>query len=160
MPPESLTNAIGLNAVVFNMARSTGPALAGIIIATVGTGGSYSAQAIFFLLATVWTWQLSSAHRPAARAGRHAAGRESFGRSIPRMKSLAGDGAVRPGLLHRIFASRLSCRHDLRRCSRGDLSASARPGRAAPHREEASAGEAMMIASVGERLPRGILSAG
>ena len=32
VPTKNLTNAIGLNAVVFNMARSTGPALAGLLI--------------------------------------------------------------------------------------------------------------------------------
>src|SRR5262245_37492708 len=32
VPPNNLTNAIGLNAVVFNAARSTGPALAGVLI--------------------------------------------------------------------------------------------------------------------------------
>ena len=31
VPPNNLTNAIGLNAVVFNAARSTGPALAGVL---------------------------------------------------------------------------------------------------------------------------------
>src|ERR671918_3186346 len=34
VPPSHLTNAIGLNSIIFNVARSTGPALAGIIIAT------------------------------------------------------------------------------------------------------------------------------
>src|SRR5438309_7458967 len=41
VPASNLTNAIGLNAVVFNAARSTGPALAGVLIAKFGTGGAY-----------------------------------------------------------------------------------------------------------------------
>ncbi len=46
VPPHNLTNAIGLNAVVFNVAQSTGPALAGMLIAIFGTAGSYSVQAV------------------------------------------------------------------------------------------------------------------
>lgn len=82
VPPGCLTNAMGLNAVVFNSARSAGPALAGILIAFYGTAGSYSVQAIFFLLATVWTimlrpkQQISSARRAHTEAG------ESFGQNI------------------------------------------------------------------------------
>ena len=39
VPPSCLTNAMGLNAVVFNSARSAGPALAGVLIALYGTRG-------------------------------------------------------------------------------------------------------------------------
>jgi len=45
VPPAQLSNGLALNAVVFNSARSAGPALAGIVIATYGTAGSYSVQA-------------------------------------------------------------------------------------------------------------------
>jgi len=78
VPAKNLTNAIGLNAVVFNMARSTGPALAGVLISLWGTGFSYAMQAIFFLLATIWTMQMSSARYRST--GAH--GLESFTQSI------------------------------------------------------------------------------
>jgi predicted MFS family arabinose efflux permease len=81
VPPKSLTNAIGLNAVVFNMARSTGPALAGLLISLFGTGHCYMVQAAFFLLATVWTVQMSSLHGSDSAHG-HGARDESFGQSI------------------------------------------------------------------------------
>ena len=82
VPADCLTNAMGLNAVVFNSARSAGPALAGVLIALYGTAGSYSVQAIFYLLATVWTIMLR-AEQPNSTAGRaHAAHGESFGRNI------------------------------------------------------------------------------
>ena len=70
VPLNQLTNAVGLNSIVFNVARSAGPALAGFLIAVFGTAGSYTAQAIFYLLATIWTVQLRSgqrASRPLAR---------------------------------------------------------------------------------------------
>jgi MFS family permease len=81
VPPENLTNAIGMNAVVFNVARSTGPALAGLLIALFGTGGSYTVQAAFFFLATIWTIQLQASYGSSS-GGRHASSVESFGRSI------------------------------------------------------------------------------
>ncbi len=58
VPPRDLTNAIGLNSIGFNVARSTGPALAGFLIATLGTASCYSVQAGCYLLATLWTLKL------------------------------------------------------------------------------------------------------
>jgi len=83
VPPSYLTNALGLNAVVFNSARSAGPALAGILIATFGTGASYSVQAIFYLLATIWTFMLRAETRLAPSSESYAAhGGESFRQNI------------------------------------------------------------------------------
>jgi MFS family permease len=82
VPPSCLTNAMGLNAVVFNSARSAGPALAGILIALYGTAGSYSVQAVFFLLATIWTIMLRPQREMSAVRRVHAEHGESFGQSI------------------------------------------------------------------------------
>lgn len=82
VPLGQLTNAVGLNSIVFNVARSSGPALAGFLIALFGTGGSYAAQAIFYLLATVWTAQLRYSQRSVAGSHGHSAHRESFAQSI------------------------------------------------------------------------------
>ena len=60
VPVQHVTNAIGLNSIIFNVARSGGPAIAGMLIAAVGTGGAYTAQAVCYFLATIWTMQLSS----------------------------------------------------------------------------------------------------
>ena len=82
VPANCLTNAMGLNAVVFNSARSAGPAVAGVLIALYGTAGSYSVQAAFYLLATVWTLMLRPEQRRAG-AGRHDGGpHESFAQNI------------------------------------------------------------------------------
>lgn len=82
VPPYHLTNAIALTSVVFNVARSTGPALAGFLIATLGTASCYTIQTVFYLVAVVWTLML----RPdpsAATSGRgHAAHGASFVQSI------------------------------------------------------------------------------
>jgi MFS family permease len=82
VPRECLTNAFGLNAIVFNMARSAGPALAGLLIAEFGTGGSYSVQAVFYLLATIWTIRLRPERRSSAAPDGRARRGESFGRNI------------------------------------------------------------------------------
>jgi MFS family permease len=43
--PEHLRNAVSLNSVLVNVARSIGPAIAGLLIATVGTGVCFLANA-------------------------------------------------------------------------------------------------------------------
>src|SRR5262245_9441151 len=82
VPPYHLTNAIGLTSIVFNVARSTGPALAGFLIATLGTTSCYVVQAGFYLVAIVWTLEL----RPDPSAATSVRGRAthgaSFGQSI------------------------------------------------------------------------------
>ncbi|HEU4759151.1 MAG TPA: MFS transporter [Dehalococcoidia bacterium] len=49
---EYLTNAIGLNAVVSNLARIAAPAVGGLIIGTVGIDAAFYGQVVFFALAT------------------------------------------------------------------------------------------------------------
>ncbi len=61
---ESLTNAIGLNAVTSNLARIAAPSVGGLIIGAVSIGASYYAQTLFFVLATFATFLL----RPIAQA--------------------------------------------------------------------------------------------
>ncbi len=71
--PEHLRNAVGLNSVLVNAARSIGPAIAGILIATVGDGVCFLANAASFLavvlsLSTMDARQLSPvAPTPRAR---------------------------------------------------------------------------------------------
>ncbi len=108
VPLKSLTNAIGLNSVIFNVARSTGPALAGVLIALFGTGGAYGTQAIFYLLATYWTLRLQATEQTAQGGGKQSAHAVSFGRSIIEgwMFSWRNE-TVRAGLLITMFASLL-----------------------------------------------------
>ncbi|HWP58077.1 MAG TPA: MFS transporter [Candidatus Acidoferrales bacterium] len=106
VPSSHLTNAIGLNSIVFNLARSTGPAVAGVLIATFGTAGSYVAQAAFYFMATAWTAQIRmenlSPSESRGRGRRHG----SFGRSILEgWKFSWRNETVRAGLLITMFAS-------------------------------------------------------
>lgn len=80
VPPESLTNAIGLTSLIFNMARLMGPAMAGAIIAIADTGGAFAVQATCMLIATAWAAKLPAMPHPDEAA--KGAGRESFAQSI------------------------------------------------------------------------------
>jgi MFS family permease len=82
VPAHHLTNAIGLHSIIFNVSRSTGPAVAGALIAAIGTGGAYTAQAVCYVLATFWTIQFRGGQNAARSAhGKHSHN-ESFAQSI------------------------------------------------------------------------------
>jgi predicted MFS family arabinose efflux permease len=82
VPANHLTNAIGLNSIIFNISRSAGPAVAGSLIALNGTGGSYTVQAICYFLATIWTVQLRAGQNPSSQTHGKNGHDESFGKSI------------------------------------------------------------------------------
>jgi MFS family permease len=161
VPAENLTNAIGLNAVVFNMARSTGPALSGLLISLSGTGVSYAVQAVFFILATVWTVQLGSTRQSAARAGGHG---ESFGRSIVEGWKFSWHKLeVRAGLFIVVFASLFMIPFStlLPVFARDLLNVGAQgQGLLLTAMGIGALCSSLLIASVGDRLPRGILMLG
>ncbi len=50
---EDLTNAIGLNSAMFNLARALGPALAGIVVAATGEGNAFLFNAATFVAVMV-----------------------------------------------------------------------------------------------------------
>ena len=105
VPVSHLTNAIGLNSIIFNVARSAGPAIAGLLIAVVGTGGAYTAQAVCYFLATIWTIQLSSNRSTSGAHGKHGH-EESFTKSILEgWKFSWRNEAVRASLLVVVCAS-------------------------------------------------------
>jgi MFS family permease len=49
VPPEDLASAVSLNGVVMNSARVVGPALAGVLIVTVGTTPCFAVNAVSYL---------------------------------------------------------------------------------------------------------------
>ena len=58
VPEHKLLNALALNSAALNGSRMIGPGIAGLVIAAVGTGGSYMLQAFMYAFATIWTYQL------------------------------------------------------------------------------------------------------
>jgi MFS family permease len=164
VPREGLTNAIGLNSIIFNVARSTGPALAGVLIVAFGTGGAFGTQAIFYFLGTYWTLRLR-APASSGSGGRGAHGHsESFAKSIVEgWKFSWRNLEVRTALLVVMFASLLIVPFttllpvfardilDVGASGQGFLLTAMGIG---------ALGSAMMIATFGDRMPRGLFMLG
>jgi MFS family permease len=69
--PENLRNAVSLNSVLVNVARSVGPAIAGILIATVGDGVCFLVNAASFVAVVGSLMRLDrGALRPSPPSGR------------------------------------------------------------------------------------------
>jgi MFS family permease len=164
VPRGHLTNAIGLNSIIFNVARSTGPALAGVLIAAFGTAGSYITQALFYLLATVWTVQLRSTERAAAGSLSHSGSGASFLRSvIEGWKFSWRNETVRTGLLVVMFASLFIVPFTtlLPIFARDILDVGATgQGLLLTGMGVGALGSAVIIAFFGDRMPRGIFMLG
>jgi MFS family permease len=164
VPPNSLTNAIGLNAMMFNVARITGPALAGGIIAAWSTGGAYAVQAVLYGLATLWTIKLSDERRSTAPSDRHSSHGDSFGRSIVEgWKFSWRNIEVRTGLLVVSFASLFIIPFNtlLPVYARDLLGVGATgQGLLLTSMGVGALASAVLIASLGDRMPRGILMIG
>ena len=164
VPRSKLTNAIGLNAVVFNMARSTGPALSGLLISWFSTGFSYMVQAAFFFLATVWTVQLSSSRQTILKAGEDEPNGHSLRKSIiDGWKFSWRQKEVRTGLLVTVSASLFMLPFStlLPVFARDVLVVGAKgQGLLLTGMGLGALCSSLLIASIGDSLPRGILMIG
>jgi MFS family permease len=162
VPPGQLTNAIGLTSIMFNVARSTGPALAGFLIATRGMASCYAVQTGFYLLAIAWTVRL----RPdsSGAAGGPRAPEASFGQSILEGWRFSWrNEAVRAGLLVTMCASLFIMPFTtLLPVFARDLLGVGATGQGAllTAMGVGALCSAVLIASFGDRLPRGILMLG
>jgi MFS family permease len=163
VPTQNLTNAVGLSSVVFNVARSTGPALAGILIASLGTGGAYGAQAIFYFLATFWTLRLGAIERGSG-GSHHAEHTASFARSIVEgWKFSWQNETVRTALLITMFAALFIVPFTtlLPVFARDILHAGATgQGFLLTSMGVGALATAVMIATFGDRMPRGLFMLG
>ncbi|CAN5368175.1 MFS transporter [soil metagenome] len=79
VPADHLSNAVGLNATSFNLARLSGPAAAGLLTATIGAGWVFLINAATFAATIVGLLVLRRAHagkreRPARGPGQMRAG--------------------------------------------------------------------------------------
>jgi MFS family permease len=63
---RDLSNAVGLNSTSFNIARMVGPAIAGVLLASVGTGWAFMVNALSYLAVLGALWRLRSQARHAA----------------------------------------------------------------------------------------------
>ncbi len=70
---EDLSNAIALNSGAFNTARVVGPAIAGILLATVGEAGCFWLNALSYIAVIASIWRMSLPARPGIRFEAHRA---------------------------------------------------------------------------------------
>lgn len=163
VPVKTLTNAIGLNAVVFNMARSTGPALAGLLISILGTAVSFTVQAVFFFLSTVWTMQMRSGRDLSAGRGA-GAHKESFAQSIIEgWKFSWRNEVVRVGILVVVIAALFIIPFStlLPVFARDILAVGAQgQGLLLTSMGVGALASSLLIATLGDRMPRGLLMLG
>jgi MFS family permease len=63
VPAETLPSAIALNGISYNIARSFGPAIGGIVVATAGAVAAFAANAVLYipLLVVLFLWRRTSA---------------------------------------------------------------------------------------------------
>ena len=164
VPTKNLTNAIGLNSIIFNVARSTGPALAGVLIASFGTGGAYGTQAVFYLLATLWTLRLRAVERLSTGAHGRSGHAVSFGQSIvDGWKFSWRNETVRTALLITMFAALFIVPFTtlLPVFARDILNVGATgQGLLLTAMGVGALGSAVMIATFGDRMPRGLFMLG
>ena len=75
VPRHDLPQAVTLNSMGFNLMRSVGPAIGGVIVATLGAAAAFTANALSYaaLIIALWAW------RPAPRPK---VAREPFGTAI------------------------------------------------------------------------------
>src|SRR5207247_9450364 len=61
---EDLSNAIALNSAAFNTARIVGPAIAGILLATIGETGCFWINAVSYVAVIVSIWRMDLSPKP------------------------------------------------------------------------------------------------
>lgn len=123
VPKEDLAAASALNGIEFNIARATGPALAGALIAAAGVGAAFLANVVSFLgvLLVVARWRrparartapaetLGGATVAAIRYIQHApAARGIMARSGVTMLCASAPFALLPSVAHRVNSSALT----------------------------------------------------
>ena len=90
---EDMPNAIALNSAAFNTARILGPAVAGILLATVGEAGCFWLNALSYVAVITSIWRMDLVSRPAIKldakeAVRHMAEGIRYARSVRPLRNL------------------------------------------------------------------------
>ena len=102
VPRERIANAVALNSLQFNLSRAIGPVIAGLLLAGIGAGACFTANALSFLavIAALWTIALPA---PSPSTG------ESLGRSLQAgLRHVSSDPLLRAIVLLGFAASFLA----------------------------------------------------
>jgi MFS family permease len=87
VPAEDVANAVSLNTALMNLARVFGPALAGVLVTTVGYGWCFTIDAISYVAVLVGIWFINSSELRAAPVALKAKGQIREGLRYARSKS-------------------------------------------------------------------------
>lgn len=74
VPPETLPQAVSLTSISFNLARSFGPAIGGVVVAVAGAAAAFTINALFYIpiMIALFTWKrvVPPSRLPPERLGR------------------------------------------------------------------------------------------
>ena len=100
VPTETLPSAVALNGISYNIARSFGPAIGGIVVAAAGAVAAFAANALLYLplLVVLFLWRRVS--EPSKSTARAAEPRHRLRRALHRQLAFDQDRAG-PHLCHR-----------------------------------------------------------
>jgi MFS family permease len=89
VPEDAITNAVSLNSALMTSARVVGPALAGLLVATVGFGWCFVADALSYIAVLIGLWMIRTSElRPSpitARAKGQVRAGLRYARSVPEL---------------------------------------------------------------------------
>ena len=88
VPTETLPSAVALNGISYNIARSFGPAIGGIVVATAGAVAAFAANALLYIPAADRAVSLAPHQRAVAPAARASQPRHRLGRALHRQLAL------------------------------------------------------------------------
>ena len=84
VPAETLPSAVALNGISYNIARSFGPAIGGIVVATAGAVAAFAVNAVLYLPLMVVLFLWNRDQRTVAAAARAAQPRHRLRRALHR----------------------------------------------------------------------------
>ena len=96
VPRAELSTAVAINAIIFNLARFLGPALAGLLIVWLGVASAFAANALTFI---AFLLALAKIRLPADEVRHQAAGRSIFGDVGEGVRYVARHPGIGPLLL-------------------------------------------------------------
>ncbi|MCG8355998.1 MAG: MFS transporter [Kiloniellales bacterium] len=102
VPREDLPAAVAINSVIFNSARFLGPAVAGLLIVSVGVAAAFAANALTF---TVFLFALSRIRLQAPASPPSDRDRPLFGDIAEGLRYVAGHPGIAPLLLMMVIVS-------------------------------------------------------
>ena len=153
-----ITNAVGLHSIAFNSSRTIGPALAGGLIALFGAGNAYVVQCIMAGLTAFWTMQVRLPDRGAANGKAHE--RSFLGSIVAGWQYMLQHPTIRTVMLLSLLAQffGMSFTTLLPVFARDVLDVGAAgQGLLLTGQGVGALGSALLLASFGDKLPKGKL---